>query len=447
MILSLLLIGLIPVVFMSDIFPEIAQDSDEDESGEPAGNGHGGDMLDDLFGDDNDNDGTDGDSSEDPDDSALQPQTGTTPAPPGEPFDPDDVITPDDGDDAPPDGEPFDPNDVLQPDGSADPATLLEQLFASESDFIAGLEDPFQPLGETNDTALTDGDDTFLAPDDPDADSGSLTDWEGTPVLSADDPLQVVSGEAGNDSITLGKAAAYAFGGKGDDTLIAGQGAAALFGGAGNDSLVGHDESEGSWLDGGEGDDTLQGADTDEIMLGGAHAEAARPDDDTIDGAGGNDEIYGGYGADILSGGDGNDIVNHLGRTEEFTSAERHEFSWHIDNDADQLDGGDGNDTLIMDRADTATGGSGMDTFWVYFDQNSGTGAAQITDFQTGEDFLHVTLNPDAVSGTPEVEVAPSDNGQDGIVTINGTVIAVLQNAPNVTATDVYVSVAENIYG
>ena len=186
----------------------------------------------------------------------------------------------------------------------------------------------------------------------------------------------------------------------------------------------------------------------DELLNGGAHgpdgADAA--DDDTISGGGGDDHILGGYGADVLRGDAGDDVINHLGRAEEQTGQERHEFAWHIDNDADSLAGGAGNDTLIMDRADSATGGDGMDTFWVYFDGASGSGAADIGDFTTGEDFLRVTLNPDLNHGDLAVDVMPSDDGADGLVTVNGETVAILRGAPDATVDDVYVEIVENIF-
>ena len=127
-------------------------------------------------------------------------------------------------------------------------------------------------------------------------------------------------------------------------------------------------------------------------------------------------------------------------------TAEQRDFSWHIDNDADVLDGGDGNDTLIFDRADTATGGAGNDTFWLYHDTGSGVGFAEITDFSSGQDFLRISLNPDLTSGDPDVTVAPSGDGSDGIVTVNGEGVAVLVGAPGATVADVYVDVPENIF-
>ncbi|MEJ1998100.1 MAG: hypothetical protein P8X76_08105 [Maritimibacter sp.] len=161
------------------------------------------------------------------------------------------------------------------------------------------------------------------------------------------------------------------------------EGAAALFGGAGDDELSGGDDNP-VWLDGGAGNDAIQGGAADEVIYGGEHGASGgdAPGDDIIDGGGGDDQISGGYGADTLSGGDGDDVIDHLGRLEQEVAWERHRFDWHIDNEADALSGGAGNDMLIMDRADTAEGGEGNDTFWVYFDAGSGSGAAEITDFR-----------------------------------------------------------------
>ncbi|MEJ2037078.1 MAG: hypothetical protein P8X69_13995, partial [Maritimibacter sp.] len=102
---------------------------------------------------------------------------------------------------------------------------------------------------------------------------------------------------------------------------------------------------------------------------------------------------------------------------------------------------------LIMDRADTAEGGEGNDTFWVYFDAGSGSGAAEITDFTPGEDFLRISLNPDIVKSGPEISVGPSEDGQDGLVIVNGETVAVLRGAPGATEADIYIDVTDVVFG
>lgn len=139
-------------------------------------------------------------------------------------------------------------------------------------------------------------------------------------------------------------------------------------------------------------------------------------------------------------------MINHLGHAMESSGAERSSFDWHIDGDADTLDGGEGNDKIIMDRADVATGGSGADNFQIYSDQGDGLGHATVTDFASGEDFLRITLDPDEDEDSVVLDVSPSENGADGVVTVNGEVVAILQGAPNATAADVRVEVMEEVY-
>jgi len=448
----LILLGLFPVMFLFDHFSDSNGGSDDEASDTTmaANTGVDGDFF-------SENDETDSPLSD-----MTGPGTGLDPLEPitdddipfeGAEIDPDEVLAPITDDDEPFEGVETDPSDVLSPiiepgDEYSGGGSTLQELIANESDFSAGVAMLGERIGETEDEALGAGDNIFAAEDDgiPGTGSGALTDWDGTPILSDDVPIAVVNGGAGNDELMLGDGAGYAFGGEGDDTLIAGEGKAALFGGTGDDVIEGDANGLGFWADAGKGHDTITGGAGDDTLYGGAHSPEDAGDDDLIEGGAGDDLIAGGYGADTLIGGEGDDVINHLGRLEEQIHWERHDFAWHIDNDADALDGGVGNDTLIMDRADTATGGEGSDVFWVYFDGSSGEGAAQITDFTIGEDFLRVTLNPTIDHGDMNIDVAPSDNGLDGVVRVNGETVAILQGTPGATAADVYVEVVDNIF-
>lgn len=450
----LILLGLFPVMFLFDHFSDSDGGSEDEADGAAvaASTGVDGDFF-------AENDETDSPLSDttglgtglDP----LEPITDDDIPFEGSEIDPDEVLAPITDDDEPFEGAETDPDEVLSPitepgDDYAGGGSDLQELIASETDFSAGAGMLGERIGETEVTALGPNDNIFAAEADgtPGTGSGTLADWDGTPILSDDVPIAVIDGGAGNDEITLGDGAGYAFGGEGDDTLIAGEGKAALFGGEGDDVIEGDANGLGLWADAGKGHDTITGGAGDDTLYGGAHSAegAGAGDDDLIEGGMGDDLIAGGYGADTLIGGEGDDVINHLGRLEEEIHWERHDFSWHIDNDADVLEGGEGNDTLIMDRADTATGGDGSDVFWVYFDDASGEGAAQITDFAIGEDFLRVTLNPMIDHGDMNVDVAPSDDGADGIVRVNGETVAILQGTPGATAADVYVEVVNNIF-
>lgn len=388
MAFALIPLGLLPLVFLGDVRAgDSTAGEDEAEAENPddvaLDTGEG-----DFFANDDD---TTGDMSVE-DGTVLEPVIDDEMPIEGDPVDPATVLEPVFDDPTPVEGGPVDPETVLDPND--DPAdefpiigegTFLQQALLAETDSFIGVGYLGTRIGadDSNDTALTDGDDRQTEPDDgvEGTGEGHLDSWDGTPILVTAGGLRVIAGGAGNDSITTGDGAAYVFGEAGDDTLAAGEGVAALFGGSGDDTLTGTGTGTGAtaWLDGGDGDDRLFGGAAAETLDGGAH------------GAG----------------------------------------------DGSVQD----NDTLIMDRADSATGGEGADTFWVYFDTRTGIGAAAVTDFQQGEDFLRVTLNPELGLDDPEVTVGPSADGQDGVVSVNGNVVAILRGVPGATENDVYAEV------
>ncbi len=68
-------------------------------------------------------------------------------------------------------------------------------------------------------------------------------------------------------------------------------------------------------------------------------------------------------------------------------------------------------------------------------------------DFTVGEDFLRVSLNPQiGENGEPDVQVLPSEDGADGLVIVNGDLIAVLRGAPGATVSDVYAEVRLDVF-
>ncbi len=339
--------------------------------------------------------------------------------------------------------DPIPPGDeVLGPEGDL----ALRDLIERDSDAVHGLGAALaeaQSSG-TVDTLLDAADDSQALADDGVAGTGagSIGLAEGTPVVSSDAPIEVVDGADGDDSLTGGDAASFLFGGAGDDVLTAGEGAAAMFGGAGADALDGTIGGPG-FIDGGTGDDTLTGGIGDDTLEGGEHAGGAGGND-LIAGGGGDDLIRGGFGSDTLQGGDGDDVIDHLGHAEEREIAENHEFDWHLDGEADVLTGGAGDDTLIMDGADVAEGGDGADLFWVYSDASE---VAEILDFRVGEDFLRLSLDPQTMPlGEAAVEVVPSADGADALVSVDGTLIAILRGAAGATASDVYAAAEADVF-
>ncbi|NCO21502.1 MAG: calcium-binding protein [Rhodobacterales bacterium] len=339
----------------------------------------------------------------------------------------------------PPQGE----GTVLTPvtdDPLSEEAEALAELF---------LRDGASPVGLTGGASdierLSDGADTLTLSDA--GDPGNMRLDEAAPVLSGN-AVAVVDLAAGDDVLTTGGGASYGFGGLGDDILTAGSGAAALFGGDGNDLLTGDPAGGRGYLHGGAGDDTVIGGSADAWLDGGEHGEAASGPggDDRITGGAGDDTLRGGLGADLLVGGAGNDVIDHRGTDAERIIAERHEFAWHIDGAPDTLDGGAGNDTLSFDLGDLVIGGAGDDVMWLYADAAApAAGMAEIADFTPGEDFLRISLNPQ-ISAAGVVDIAVSEDGQDGLVQVDGVTVAILRGAPNLSLTDIYVETAPDVF-
>lgn len=450
MAFALLFLGLFPLMFVSDLFTGSDDPDDEDASSDAPVSSDSGTFM----------PGVDSDAraiGDDFESDVLKPVTDDETPVTGNAPDPSSVLSPVEDDETPAAGDELDSATVLNPvdkPGEDAPApgdaTPLQSLLASETDFDTGVG-WIGSYGPDTDVIELGADDDHAEPEDgvEGTGAGALDDHDGTPVLVGDAPLRVIAGGVGDNEIELGDAAAYAFGGDGNDTITGGEGAAAIFGGTGEDMISASNTTQGTWIDGGDGNDTIIGSARNDALYGGAHGagDEAVGDDDVISGGAGDDTIAGGYGADTLLGGDGDDVIDHLGRAEQEISAPHHEFSWHIDNQADVLDGGAGNDTLIIDRADSATGGEGHDTFWIYFDGASGTGAAEISDFTVGEDFLRITLNPELDHGTMALTVDPSTDGLDGIVRVNGEMVAILRGAADASTADALVEVTDNIFG
>ena len=58
-----------------------------------------------------------------------------------------------------------------------------------------------------------------------------------------------------------------------------------------------------------------------------------------------------------------------------------------------------------------------------------------------------MSLNPNiGENGAPDVLVEPSADGSDGVVIVNGDVVAILRGAPDATVSDVYAEVRADIF-
>ena len=114
---------------------------------------------------------------------------------------------------------------------------------------------------------------------------GAVTVAGGTPTVANTSLIQV-SGQGGNDTITLNEAngalpRANVFGGAGNDTLTGGSGGDQLYGQAGDDTLLGKGGFD--FLFGGAANDTLTGGDADDQVFGesGNDRMIWNPGDDT----------------------------------------------------------------------------------------------------------------------------------------------------------------------
>jgi hypothetical protein len=215
------------------------------------------------------------------------------------------------------------------------------------------------------------------------ADDGIMGTGEGTIEIRQSRPL--ISSDTGIEVVDAGA---------GDDQITTGDGAAFVFGNEGDDTLTAGEGAAA--LYGGEGQDVL----------------AAGPGEtgQYLDGGTGDDQIFGSLGDDTLVGGDGDDM-------------------------------------LIFDRNDEATGGAGNDVFWLCHDGPYGCDIAEVTDFVVGEDFLRVSLNPHiGENGEPDIIVEPSMDGNDGMVIVNGDLVAILRGAPTATVSDVYAEVRPDVF-
>lgn len=108
----------------------------------------------------------------------------------------------------------------------------------------------------------------------------------------------------------------------------------------------------------------------------------------------------------------------------------------------DEIDTGtpsDGNEGEILDPVDD------IDTYSTAIEVDAGAdvglGHAEIEGFEVGQDVLHISLEPETVSGTLDVLVSPSADGVDGHVFVEQRLIAVLKGVPHATSQDIIAEV------
>ncbi|ORE92065.1 hemolysin-type calcium-binding protein [Aurantimonas sp. 22II-16-19i] len=208
-------------------------------------------------------------------------------------------------------------------------------------------------------------------------------DLENAPTQEGDD---VLSGGAGNDSITgnggddilMGDDGDDGLsGGRGDDVLSGGDGLDNLSGGSGNDILNGG--RGGDTLDGGSGIDTASysGSLAVRVNLGGNIAYSGDATGDTLIsienliGSSSNDALLGSIENNRIEGGDGDDLLRgyagfddlHGGNGNDFLYGDFNIDTLFGDAGLDTLSGGDGDDILDGGAdADRLFGNAGVDT-------------------------------------------------------------------------------------
>ncbi len=206
-------------------------------------------------------------------------------------------------------------------------------------------------------------------------------------------PLKLIPGTSGNDSIKGGGAAELFLGQAGKDTIKGGDGGDQIYGGNGSDKLYGD-----------SGNDTIN----DDIPYW--QTDNAR---DTIYGGSGNDEITANGGSDLVYGDSGDDRISD---------------SYYSSGD-DTYHGGDGNDTLASNAGlDRLFGGQGADVFDI-----SGGSHAIIKDFEHGVDRLLITIWD--VKSLADITI--KDTGDDFLITSTKAPELAVHLNGNLTAADI----------
>lgn len=82
------------------------------------------------------------------------------------------------------------------------------------------------------------------------------------------------------------------------------------------------------------------------------------------------------------------------------------------------------------------------EAIWVGLNENAVADPAEVDDFQTGDDILYLALDAEMFEAPMNIEVVQSEDAQDSMVYISDELVAVLKNAPNASASDIYVKMA-----
>ncbi len=249
-----------------------------------------------------------------------------------------------------------------------------------------------------------------------------LTGDAGDDTLTGTGGADHLGGDGGDDSLTAGDGTDRAFGGSGQDTLNSGAGADTLHGGAGDD-----------WLQGGAGADDLYGHGGDDLLRGGSGADSlvGSAGDDTLHGDDGDDAVHGYLGNDSLTGGAGADTL-FGGWGDDTLGAWSDEDRAEASPQRDYLNGGAGDDLIHPGQADLVTTGEGADTV-VLGPGTDEVPATEILDFAPEEDRL-VVVYDDCAGAVPQITIEPDEDAPARQhLLLDGMRIAAIGDAPGLT--------------
>jgi Ca2+-binding RTX toxin-like protein len=298
----------------------------------------------------------------------------------------------------------------------------------SGNDTLAGTDAPetINGLGG-NDSIVGNGGADFMSGGDG---NDTLNGLNSPPHNGHDADVETMDGGSGNDTYYVDNAADVLIDSSGIDTVITHNTAWTL--GPGFENLTLSNDDEGGLAIGNELDNILDAS----------SAGRAR-----LEGHGGNDVLISGTGMNTLLGGDGNDTITARS--------------------IDTVDGGAGDDVIYsgpFGSAPTLTGGAGSDSFVFTMLQSD---ASRITDFASGVDKIHLDARAmDALGASGNFSagdvrfysaggatgghdaddrvVYDTSSGNlwydaDGSGTSAAQLIATLQGAPGLSATDIAV--------
>lgn len=136
------------------------------------------------------------------------------------------------------------------------------------------------------------------------------------------------------------------------------------------------------------------------------------------------------------------DILNHIDEDDgadtgdEMVDPETVLSPENEDDAATPSDGSEGDVLKPIDEIEST-----LETIWIDGSSDTGLAYAEIEDFETGQDILHISMAPESITGELDVDVTQSDNGMDALVFVENELIAILKGAPDATVDDIVVAI------